>query len=263
MSIYLYGLYAGLAFALCGWLLSFATRHYSHVDSMWSLFMLVTAYTTALFVIDLSFRGLLVLVAVTVWALRLSIFITWRNWGKEDYRYDTIRKNNEPYFWFKSIYIVFGLQAGLAWLIAYPLFVAISSSQPLSILDGLAALLFITGLYWEVVADYQLAIFKANPAHASAVLSTGLWRYSRHPNYFGESLIWWAFGLAGVAAGSGWALGSAALMTLLLLKVSGVSLLEQTIHSRRPAYTAYMANTNAFIPCLPRQTAPAADESAE
>ena len=119
-------------------------------------------------------------------------------------------------------------------------------------LDALAALLFITGMYWEGVADWQLAAFKAKPENAQAVLNTGLWRYSRHPNYFGESLIWWGFALAGIAAGSLWSVASAALMTLLLLKVSGVSLLEKTIQTRRPGYQAYIASTNAFIPGTPK-----------
>lgn len=253
VTVYLYCLYAILLFALCGWILSFVTRHYSHVDSMWSLFMTVSAYTTALFYNTLSVRGMLLLAAVTLWSLRLSLFITWRNWGKEDYRYETIRQNNEPYFWFKSIYIVFGLQAVLAWLISYPLFAGISSIQPLQVIDALATLLFVTGLYWEVVADWQLARFKAKPEHAQAVMDKGLWRYSRHPNYFGECLIWWGFSLFGLAAGSPWSLAAGVLMTLLLLKVSGVSLLEKTIETRRPAYKAYIASTNAFIPGLPRQ----------
>lgn len=253
MTVYLCCLYAILLLAMAGWILSFVTNHYSHVDSMWSLFMAVTAYTTALFTYDLSWRGTLVLAAVTIWSLRLSLFITWRNWGKEDYRYETIRQNNEPHFWLKSLYIVFALQAVLAWLISYPLYAAIASTQPLMFLDALAALLFVAGMYWEGIADWQLAAFKAKPENAQAVLNTGLWRYSRHPNYFGESLIWWGFALAGIAAGSLWSVASAALMTLLLLKVSGVSLLEKTIQTRRPGYQAYIDSTNAFIPGIPKK----------
>lgn len=251
--IYPYALMAIALFALSGWILSLATRHYSHVDSMWSLFMAITAYTTAIFTQDLSVRALIVLTAVTLWALRLSLFLTWRNWGKEDHRYDTIRQNNEPYFWFKSLYIIFGFQAVLAWVISYPLHAAIASTQSLQWLDIAAGLLFALGFYWEVVADWQLMRFRASPQHQSAVLDTGLWRYSRHPNYFGECLIWWGFCLFGVASGDYWAWLSPVIMTLLLLKVSGVSLMEQTIHSRRPGYANYVEHTNAFIPGLPKK----------
>jgi steroid 5-alpha reductase family enzyme len=251
--IYTYALIAILAFALSGWLLSFATRHYSHVDSMWSLFIAITAYVTAIFSDELSLRGGLVLTAVTLWALRLSIFLTWRNWGKEDHRYETIRQNNEPHFWLKSIYIIFAFQGILAWLISYPIYSALSSHTPLQWLDYAGLALFLTGLYWEVLADWQLMQFRARPNHQNAVLNTGLWRYSRHPNYFGEALIWWGFALLAAADGHAFVWFSPVVMTFLLLKLSGVRLMEQTIHQRRPGYHEYVATTNAFIPGLPKR----------
>jgi len=250
--IYQYALIAILLFALSGWLLSFATKHYSHVDSMWSLFMAITAYVSALFVYDLSARAILVLIAITLWALRLSLFLTWRNWGKEDHRYQTIRQNNEPHFWFKSLYIIFAFQAVLAWIISYPLFAAVTDGSPLNAWDIAGTLLLVVGFYWEAVADWQLMRFRKQPDSQQAVLKTGLWRYSRHPNYFGESLIWWGFGLIGAATGNPWVWISPVIMTFLLLKISGVSLMEQTIHSRRPGYAQYVKNTNAFIPGIPK-----------
>lgn len=253
--LYTYALLAILTFGLCGWLLSFVTRHYTHVDSMWSLFMAITAYTTALFIFDISLRATLVLVAVTVWSLRLSIFLTLRNWGKEDHRYDTIRKNNEPHFWIKSLYIIFAFQAVLAWLISYPLYVAVSSDVPLNVWDAIGLTVLVIGLYWEIMADWQLTQFRAQPDNQQRVLNTGLWRYSRHPNYFGECLVWWGFALMASATGNVWVWLSPILMTVLLLKVSGVSLMEQTIHSRRPGYAEYVKNTNAFIPGLPKNHA--------
>jgi steroid 5-alpha reductase family enzyme len=182
----------------------------------------------------------------------LSIFLTWRNWGKEDHRYETIRKNNEPHFWFKSVYIIFAFQAVLAWIISYPLYAAIHDQAPLLWLDYAGVALFLIGFYWEVVADIQLMRFRNQAENENAVLNTGLWRYSRHPNYFGESLIWWGFALFGAATGNPWVWLSPIIMTLLLLKVSGVSLMEKTIHSRRPGYAAYVKNTNAFIPGIPK-----------
>ncbi len=251
--IFFYALIAITGFALSGWLLSFVTRHYSHVDSMWSLFFAITCYVTLLFTDTFATRSLVITVAVTLWALRLSLFLTWRNWGKEDYRYETIKQNNAPHFWFKSLYIVFGFQALLAWIISYPLYIAIHSVAALNWMDLVGLVLFIVGFYWEVLADVQLMRFKQQPDHQGKVLKTGLWRYSRHPNYFGECLIWWGFAFIAAATGHEWGWFSPVLMTFLLLKVSGVKLMESTIHERRPEYAEYVRTTNAFIPGLPKQ----------
>ncbi|MFM9835524.1 MAG: DUF1295 domain-containing protein [Methylophilaceae bacterium] len=242
------------AFGLLGWFVNLARSNVTHVDSMWSLFFCLTAYTTALFSEGLSTRAAIVIALVTIWAARLCVYLTWRNWGPhEDLRYAEIRKNNEPYFWLKSIYIVFGLQALLAWVISISLYAAIDSNVPIKSLDYLAIILFVFGFIWEVMADKQLSKFKSNPQNKDKVLNTGVWRYSRHPNYFGECCIWWSFYLFSLATGAWWTIISPLLMTLLLLKVSGVSLLEKTIVSRRPAYAEYTRNTNAFIPGLPKE----------
>lgn len=251
-SIYLICLYAILIFAIFGWILSLATDHYSHVDSMWALFFGVTTYVSALFNYAFNERTIVIMVLITVWALRLSVYLTWRNWGKEDKRYAVIKQNNEPYFWLKSLYLVFGFQAILAWLISYPLFAAIDSNAPLNMIDLLAINLVLLGLYWETLADWQLSAFKSNPNNIGQVMNRGLWRYSRHPNYFGECLIWWGFFLFALATGAWWSIFAPILMTVLLLKISGVALLESTIIDRRPAYHEYIATTNAFIPGLPK-----------
>jgi steroid 5-alpha reductase family enzyme len=129
---------------------------------------------------------------------------------------------------------------------------ALSGEQPLSWLDGLGAALWLLGIAYQSVADWQLARFKADPAHAGRVMDRGLWRYSRHPNYFGEFCVWWGAWLVALAAGGAWTIVSPLLMTLLLLRVSGVALLEQDIGERRPAYADYIRRTNAFLPGLPR-----------
>ncbi len=248
-SIYLYSLYAIGLFALLGWVLSLIRNNVTHVDSMWSLFFLLAGISTATLIDDYSTRSALALGLVTIWALRLFAYLTWRNWGPhEDSRYVKIRQNNEPNFWLKSLYIIFGLQAVLAWLISLVLFGAIGSNSPINLLDYLGAALFLFGFVWESVADWQLSAFKAKANNAGKVLNTGLWRYSRHPNYFGECCVWWGFYLIALAGGAWWAVLSPVLMTLLLLKVSGVSLLESTITERRPAYADYIRNTSAFIP---------------
>ena len=250
--IYLYSLATIAIFAFAGWLLSLLRNNVTHVDSMWSLFFVLAAYTTAafmLFVYPAPARLILVLICVTIWALRLFIYLTNRNWGPhEDMRYVQIRNNNQPHFWFKSIYIIFGLQAVLAWLISVSLHASIAAVTPLNVLDYIGLTLFIFGFVWESLADMQLSRFKANPNNKGKVLNTGVWRYSRHPNYFGEACVWWAFYLLALAGGAWWAIISPVLMTLLLLKISGVSLLESTIVERRPAYAEYIRTTNAFFP---------------
>jgi steroid 5-alpha reductase family enzyme len=250
--IYLYSLATIGIFAFAGWLLSLVRKNVTHVDSMWSLFFVVAALTTATFVLfaqAAQIRSLVVLTCVCIWAIRLCLYLTWRNWGPhEDSRYVEIRKNNQPHFWFKSLYIVFGLQALLAWVISVSLHAAITATSPLNWLDYAGLVLFIFGFGWETLADLQLSRFKANPSNKGKVLDTGLWLYSRHPNYFGECCVWWAFYLFALAGGAWWAIISPILMTLLLLKVSGVSLLESTIVERRPAYVEYIRSTNAFFP---------------
>jgi steroid 5-alpha reductase family enzyme len=252
--IYFSGLFAIGAFALCGWLFSLVRDNVTHVDSMWSLFIGMAAYTYTLFFFELGPRTTLVLVLVTLWAIRLSAYLTWRNWGPhEDHRYAAIRKNNEPHFWFSSLYIVFGLQALLAWIISMPLFGAIESRTAMNGWDYIGAIVVIFGLYWETKADWQLSCFKSKPANQGRVLDTGLWHYSRHPNYFGEFCVWWGFYLIALAGGAWWSIVSPLLMTLLLFKVSGVALLEKTITERRPEYARYIARTNAFFPWAPKE----------
>lgn len=256
-QLYFNGLIAMLAFGVLGWLISLYRNNVTHVDSMWSLFFLVAAAAYACCLPVISLRGNIVLALLAIWALRLCIYLTWRNWGPhEDHRYAAIRANNEPNFRIKSLYIVFGLQAVLAWIVSLPLLGAINSDSALNVLDILGALLVAFGFIWETAADWQLTRFKSQPANKGKVLNTGVWRFSRHPNYFGESCVWWGFYVIALAAGAWWALPSAILMTLLLLKVSGVSLLEKDIAERRPDYVQYIKTTNAFIPGIPKGPKP-------
>lgn len=256
-SIYLNGLAAMLIFGFLGWLISLYRRNVTHVDSMWSLFFLVAAAAYACGLTEVSLRGKIMLALLAVWALRLCIYLTWRNWGPhEDHRYAAIRANNEPYFNFKSLYIIFGLQAVLAWVISLPILGALNSSIEFGIVDVIGLLLVLFGFIWETLADWQLSRFKAHASNQGKVLNSGVWRYSRHPNYFGESCVWWGFYIIALAAGAWWALPSALLMTLLLLKVSGVSLLEKDIAERRPEYKKYKETTNAFIPGIPKGDKP-------
>jgi steroid 5-alpha reductase family enzyme len=238
-----------LAVALAFWLVSLVKDDVSIVDSLWSMMFLLVALVYAASTQMTGPRTVLVLVLTAAWALRLSLYITWRNHGQpEDYRYREIRRNSEPGFRFKSLYIVFGLQAFLAWVISLPLVTAVSGPAALGPLDFAGAALWAVGVFFEAVGDWQLARFKSDPENRGKVLDTGLWRFTRHPNYFGNFTLWWGFYLIALSAGGWWTVVSPLLMSVLLLKVSGVALLEKDIGERRPEYAEYIRRTNAFIP---------------
>ena len=249
----LYALAVMLAMGVITWLYSLYRRDVSVVDSLWSLMLLAGAISYLTFADDYSTRNMLLLALVTLWALRLSLFLTIRNWNRaEDRRYREIRANNEPHFGIKSLYIIFGLQAVLAWIISTPLLLSFSANTGIGAIEVIATALWAAGFLYESIADLQLYRFKSNSANSGKVLDTGLWAYSRHPNYFGECLIWWAYFLFALSAGAWWTVFSPVLMTLLLLKVSGVSLMEKGITQRREDYRRYIETTNAFIPGRPR-----------
>ena len=248
-SLFLTGLPVALGLTTLAWLVSLYRHDVSIVDSLWSLIFLCLSITYYILHEFGTTRGLVILVLVAVWALRLSAYITWRNWGEpEDARYQAMRQKHSPNFALKSLGIVFSLQGVLAWIISLPLLAATTGSQPLGALDLLGLALVVSGILFEGIADAQLAAFKRDPANKGKVMDSGLWRYSRHPNYFGECCVWWGFYLFALAAGGWWSVLSPLLMTFLLLRVSGVSLLEKDIVERRPAYRKYMQRTNAFIP---------------
>lgn len=247
--LWLTALPAVILLALVAWGLATARRNAGLVDIFWPLFFLVAVTVYVVTSAELSARATLVLALVAIWSLRLSIHLAARNWdAPEDHRYRAIRKRNEPGFAWKSLYLVFGLQALLAWLISAPLAASAGSESPLGVLDFAAVMLVVLGISFETVADAQLARFRADPANAGGVMDRGLWRYSRHPNYFGEFLVWWGLFAMALGVGAWWSVFSPLLMSVLLLKVSGVALLEKDIGVRRPAYRAYVARTNAFFP---------------
>jgi len=144
------------------------------------------------------------------------------------------------------------LQAGLAWVISLPLLAAINSTTPLGWLDALGVMLWFIGLVFEAGGDWQLSRFKGDPVNRGKVLDTGLWRYTRHPNYFGDFCVWWGFFFIALSSGAWWSVVGPLVMSILLLKVSGVALLEKDIGDRRPDYNAYIQRTNAFFPGPPR-----------
>jgi steroid 5-alpha reductase family enzyme len=254
LRVYLYALALLAAIAVATWSVSLLRRNASVVDSVWSLFLLASAVCYAGFASWHGPRGWIILGLLAIWAVRLGVYITVRNWGEpEDRRYAQIRANHQPGFGLKSLFIVFLLQAALAWVISLPLHAGILGSGRLNLCDALGIALVVFGIGFESIADLQLARFKARPDSHGQVMDRGLWRYSRHPNYFGECCVWWGFWLVAAGAGAWWSVISPLLMTLLLLRISGVTLLERDIAGRRPAYRDYVASTNAFVPGPPRR----------
>lgn len=249
LRAYLLGLAAIIALALFTWVASIFRRDVSIVDSLWSILFLAAA---ACYVYSSSAqppRAKWMLVLVAAWALRLAVYLTVRNWGEpEDHRYQKIRANNQPNFALKSLYIVFLLQGLLAWIVSLPLLAVAASANPIVWLDYVGAAIVIFGLLFESIGDWQLSRFKADPNNRGKVLDAGLWRYTRHPNYFGECCVWWGLYLLALAAGGWWSVLGPLLMTFLLLRVSGVALLERDIGKRRPEYRRYIEQTNAFFP---------------
>jgi steroid 5-alpha reductase family enzyme len=253
LGLWLSALPVLLVAATFTWLLSIPMRNVSIVDSLWSLMFFAAGVIYGLQADPRAPRLSFVLWMLVLWAFRLSFYITVRNVGKgEDHRYQAIRARNAPGFRWTSLYLVFWLQALLAWAISLPILGAFASNRPLGFLDWLGLALWLTGFVFEAGGDWQLARFRKNPANAGKVMDRGLWRYTRHPNYFGEFCIWWGFWLVALSAGAWWSFVGPLLITFLLLKVSGVSLLEKDIGNRRPQYAEYVLKTNAFFPGPPR-----------
>lgn len=241
------------ALFLCLWVLSVVVRDASIVDAAWGpAFGIVAASGVVLG--TRADRALLTLGLVSLWGIRLGVHIFRRNHGSgEDRRYRAMRASAGERFWWSSLFTVFLLQAGIAWVVSLPVqVIAASRGAPLGALDVVGAALVLFGVAFEAVADAQLARFTRDPANRDRVMDRGLWAWSRHPNYFGDAVVWWGLGVLSLSTGQPWALVGPAVMTLFLLRVSGVTLLEKTIGKRRPGYAAYVARTSAFVPWPPK-----------
>jgi steroid 5-alpha reductase family enzyme len=254
MTIYLHGLLIASFAAIGTWVLSLLRRNVAIVDSLWSLLFVMMAVVYAAAMGTLGARAIITLALLIAWAMRLSLYITVRNWGHgEDRRYQAIRARNQPYFPIKSLYLIFGFQALLAWIISLPLLGAVSSLRPLGVFDAAGVILWLVGFAFEAGGDWQLARFKADPANQGKVMDRGFWGLTRHPNYFGDFCIWWGFYLLAASGGAWWSCIGPLLMSVLLMKVSGVALLEKDIGERRPQYADYVRRTNAFFPGKPQR----------
>lgn len=240
------------------WIVSLVLKNSSIVDIFWGTgFVITTWIVFALTPDGFATRKWLLSILVTIWGLRLSLYILSRNAGKpEDFRYQVWRREAGANWWWRSFFKVFLLQGVLLWIIAAPLLAAQISATPnqLTWLDYLALPVWLIGFFFEAVGDWQMARFKANPANKGNVLNTGVWRYTRHPNYFGDAAQWWAYYLIALAAGGWWTLFSPLIMTGLLMRVSGVTLLEKALKKTKPGYKKYAETTSEFVPWFPRQS---------
>ena len=244
------------------WLVSFWRKDVSIVDIVWGTGFAAVAWTLFLTVGDRQGRNLLLPFLTTIWAIRLSVHLAVRNHGKpEDFRYQAMRQRWGTSFPVASLFIVFGLQGTVMWIVSLPLHagIAVSNPQPV-VFRVIGLLLWATGMYFEAVGDWQLARFKRDSANSGQVLETGLWRYTRHPNYFGDFLVWWGlFLVAASQSGAWWIVIGPLTMSILLMRVSGVTLLEKALQHSKPDYADYVSRTNAFCPGIPRKKSSRSD----
>ena len=239
------------------WIWSVFIKNVSIIDIFWGLGFVIVNMFYACMSGDLTARKLLVLILVSIWGLRLAIYLAIRNTGKgEDFRYQEFRKNYGPkrYWWF-SFFQTFLLQGVLIMVISLPLLGinTSSSSGALNGLDYLGILVWLIGFIFEAGGDYQLMRFKQNPKNKGKILDVGFWKFSRHPNYFGDSAVWWSYAIFSIASGYYWQIIGSIIMTLLILKVSGVSLLEKSLKDTKPLYRDYIKKTSSFLPWFPKK----------
>ncbi len=235
----------------CLWIVSVLKKDASIIDVFWGAGFVVVAWSTLLQQAEVTLRSGLLAGLVTVWGMRLAIYLGWRKYGEEeDRRYAKMRERFGDSFWWVSLFVIFLLQGALMWFISLTVQSGMHFSQPDGIgwVAAVGIALWCTGLFFETVGDYQMARFKARDDSDGEVMNKGLWRYTRHPNYFGDFCVWWGIYLVAGPAASWWTIASPLVMAFLLLKVSGVSMLENDIEERRPGYAEYKRRTNAFFP---------------
>lgn len=243
---------AAVGLILGVWLLSLHRHDASIIDVFWGIGFVLIAWLCFGVGDGAPGRRLALAVMASVWGLRLALHIGRRNHGRgEDFRYARLRARDGRRFGVTSLYRVYLVQAALMWIVALPLQVgsALGHGSRLGVLDAVGLAVWAVGLGFEAIGDFQLARFTADPTNARRVMDQGLWRYTRHPNYFGDVLAWWGIGIVALGAGGAWlALAGPAVNTFILARLTGKPLLEATIGERRPGYAEYVARTSGFVP---------------
>ncbi len=239
------------------WAVSVAVKDTSIVDIFWGFGFVVIAWVTYAVTDGSDDRRLLLAVLTSLWGLRLTIHLARRNLGKgEDKRYTAMRRRWGDRWPRRSLYAVFWGQGLLMWIVSLPVQVGQVDATPSSLiwLDGIGAAVWLVGFFFETVGDMQLDRFKADPSTKGQVMDRGLWKYTRHPNYFGDFAVWWGLYLVALSTGSAWwTFVGPAVMSTLLIRVSGAALLEKGMKKSRPGYDEYVARTSGFFPWPPRR----------
>jgi len=231
-------------------------KNNSIVDIGWGLGFVLIALYTFFFSEIITAKNILVTLLVLVWGSRLFYHILKRNWGKpEDFRYAKWRKDWGKWLFIRGFFQIFMLQGLLMLIIASPIiFINDSHQMGLHLLDYLGALIWITGYFFESIGDYQLAQFIRKPENKGKIMKYGLWRYTRHPNYFGEATMWWGIYVISLSLpNSFWLIISPLTITILLLYVSGVPMLEKKF-ADDPKFQEYARETSKFFPWFPKKS---------
>ena len=257
-SIFSWNIFAILIIMFMGWIVSLIYKNVTIMDSIWGLGFVIISWVTFFLSDGYAVRKGLLTILVTFWGVRLVIYLTLRNWGAgEDPRYGAMREKSGERFWIVSLFKVFLLQGAFMFVISLVIQLGQISPVPknLTWLDVAGIIIWGIGFIFETVGDWQLARFKANPANKGKVMNRGLWAYTRHPNYFGETLIWWGIFFVTLSVPGGiWTIISPIIITTVLLKMTGIPLTEASILERRPDYKTYIQNTSAFFPWFPKGT---------
>jgi steroid 5-alpha reductase family enzyme len=245
---------AVMVYMIIWFIVSLVIRRNDVADVAWGGGFIVAA-AAALLVSDRpTDRAILVTLLVVIWGIRLALHIGLRNRGKkEDARYRKWREEWEKHVVLRSFFQIFILQGVLLLMISIPVIVTITAiGGPLGALDVIGALVWATGFLFEAVGDYQLLVFKKDPANRGRIMQYGLWRYTRHPNYFGEVSLWWGIYLIALSVPGGWmTIIGPVTITLLILGVSGIPMLEKHYEGNN-AFEEYKQRTSAFFPMLPK-----------
>jgi steroid 5-alpha reductase family enzyme len=243
-----------LSYMLALWFASLRLSDVSIVDPGWPVGFVIVAWLALAIGDGCRGRRLLAAVLVTLWGVRLATYLLARKLRHpgEDPRYGAMRERTGPGFQLRSLASVFALQGALIWIVSLPLQGAAPQADRLGALDWLGVAAWAVGVFFEAVGDGQLARFKADPANTGRIMDRGLWRYTRHPNYFGDFMVWWGIYLLALSTGGAWwTIVGPVVMSTLLIRVSGRDLLEARMRGR-PGYTEYAARTSSFFPRPPR-----------
>jgi steroid 5-alpha reductase family enzyme len=251
-----------LIVALCFaalWLIALRIKDVSFVDAWWALGMVVLAWTSFFGTGPPTPRKVLLLVLCSAWGLRLGGYLLWR-WRKNgpDRRYQTMlgkaQSERGMSFGRAALQLVFALQGPLQFVVALPVQLGQIGGGEIGPLGLVGVALAGIGIVFETVGDWQLVRFKGDTSNRDRILDRGLWRFTRHPNYFGDCCVWWGLYLIAAESGVGlWALPGPVLLTFLLTRWSGMPTIEGRMRRKKPGYEDYMRRTPAFVPWLPKQ----------